>query len=192
MRRRNIAACALVALATFGAKRAGGAAAARPLARPALAARGDQLGPRRRRRRAAARERAADERRDLAEPALARAGYLDHTSPDGSTLVDRLARVRWRGIAAGEDLAVAGAPGDAVAMWLRSPGHRENLLRPSFRRRSGSASRAASGTGASALYVTADFASLSRLASRGRRKFPRLRGFGPSRNDARGPITGCA
>ena len=54
--------------------------------------------------------------------ALARAGYLDHTSPDGSTLVDRLQRARWRGRPAGEDLAVAGAPGDAVAMWLQSPG----------------------------------------------------------------------
>ena len=66
--------------------------------------------------------------------ALARAGYLDHTSPDGSTLIDRLTRVRWRGTAAGEDLAVAsqrlGAP---CAMWLQSPGHRANLLSPSFR-----------------------------------------------------------
>ena len=44
--------------------------------------------------------------------ALARAGYLDHTAPDGSTLIQRLQRVRWSGTAAGEDLAVAGAPGD--------------------------------------------------------------------------------
>ena len=38
---------------------------------------------------------------------LAGAGYLDHTSPDGSTLLDRLTRARWHGTTAGEDLAVA-------------------------------------------------------------------------------------
>ena len=90
--------------------------------------------------------------------ALARAGYLDHTSPDGSTLIDRLARVRWRGMAAGEDLAVAAAPADAVAMWLRSPGHRENLLRPAFRSVGLGLARGV-WNGRSALYVTADFGS---------------------------------
>ena len=87
--------------------------------------------------------------------ALAQAGYLDHTSPDGSTLVDRLTRVRWRGVAAGEILAVAGAPGDAVAMWLQSPGHRENLLRPSFRTVGLGLARGV-WNGRPALYVTAD------------------------------------
>lgn len=90
--------------------------------------------------------------------ALARAGYLDHTSPDGSTLVDRLARVRWRGAAAGEDLAVARAPGDAVAMWLQSPGHRENLLRASFKT-VGLGLAHGVWNGREALYVTVDFAS---------------------------------
>ena len=88
---------------------------------------------------------------------LARAGYLDHTSPDGSTLVDRLARVRWRGVAAGEVLAVAGAPGDAVAMWLQSPGHRENLLRPTFKTVGLGLARGV-WNGRPALFVTADFA----------------------------------
>ena len=88
--------------------------------------------------------------------ALARAGYLDHTSPDGSTLVDRLTRVRWRGAAAGEVLAVAGAPGDAVAMWLQSPGHRENLLRPSFKTVGLGLARGV-WNGRPALFVTADF-----------------------------------
>ncbi len=88
--------------------------------------------------------------------ALARVGYLDHTSPDGSTLVDRLTRVRWRGAAAGEVLAVAGAPGDAVAMWLQSPGHRENLLRPSFKTVGLGLARGV-WNGRPALFVTADF-----------------------------------
>jgi uncharacterized protein YkwD len=88
---------------------------------------------------------------------LAQAGYLDHTSPDGSTLVDRLTRVRWHGMSAGEDLAVASAPTDAVGMWLGSPGHRENLLRPSFHTIGLGVARGM-WNGRSALYVTADFA----------------------------------
>jgi uncharacterized protein YkwD len=89
--------------------------------------------------------------------ALAQAGYLDHTAPDGSTLVVRLARVRWHGVQAGEDLAVASAPGEAVSMWLASPGHRENLLRPSFRT-VGLGLAHGVWNGRAALYVTADFA----------------------------------
>ena len=88
--------------------------------------------------------------------ALARAGYLDHTSPDGSTLVDRLARARWRGVTAGEDLAIAAAPADAVTMWLQSPGHRENLLRPSFRSVGLGIARGV-WNGRPVLYITADF-----------------------------------
>jgi uncharacterized protein YkwD len=87
---------------------------------------------------------------------LARAGYLDHTSPDGSTLTDRLVRARWRGLAAGEDLAVAAEPAQAVAMWMQSPGHRENLLRPSFRTVGLGLARG-TWNGRPAFYVTADF-----------------------------------
>ena len=88
---------------------------------------------------------------------LARAGVLDHTSPDGSTLTDRLARARWHGSAAGEDLAVAASPVSAVALWLQSPGHRENLLRPAFRSIGIGLARGA-WNGRTALFVTADFA----------------------------------
>jgi uncharacterized protein YkwD len=90
--------------------------------------------------------------------ALARAGYLDHTSPDGSTLVDRLVRVRWHGVTAGEDLAIAPDPNGAVSMWLGSAGHRENLLRPSFRSVGLGLARGV-WNGEAALYVTADFGS---------------------------------
>ena len=76
-------------------------------------------------------------------------------------------------------------------MWLQSPGHREILLRPSFQTVGLGLARGV-WNGRPALYVTADFAPEAALASRGRHKFPRLRGFGRSRNDAHGPITGCA
>ncbi len=89
---------------------------------------------------------------------LARAGVLDHTSPDGSTLTGRLARAGWHGSAAGEDLAVAVSAASAVSMWLQSPAHRENLLRPTFRSVGVGLARGA-WNGRSALFVTADFAS---------------------------------
>jgi uncharacterized protein YkwD len=88
---------------------------------------------------------------------LARAGILDHTSPDGSTLIDRLTRARWHGAAAGEDLAIAPTAASAVSMWMQSQGHRENLLRPSFRSVGLGLARGV-WNGRSALYVTADFA----------------------------------
>jgi uncharacterized protein YkwD len=159
MRRRNLAACALVAFATFGA---GSVQAAQPLHRlsraqssllAAINSARATAGVAPLRVSATLTSAAAWQ-----SQALARAGYLDHTSPDGSTLIDRLTRVRWRGLAAGEDLAVAAAPADAVSMWLQSPGHRENLLRPSFRTVGLGLARGV-WNGRSALYVTADFGS---------------------------------
>jgi len=157
MRRRNLAACVLTAFALFAA---GSAQAAKPqhlsrAERSLLTAINSA--------RAAAGVPPLTATASLTtaaswqSQALARAGYLDHTSPDGSTLIDRLTRVRWHGMAAGEDLAVASAPAEAVAMWLGSPGHRENLLRPSFRTVGLGLARGM-WNGHSALYVTADFA----------------------------------
>ena len=156
MRRRNLAACVLAAFATL----AGNAQAVTPqhlsrAERSLLAAVNAA--------RAAAGVAPLTATAPLASAAawqsqvLAQAGYLDHTSPDGSTLVDRLARVRWHGTSAGEDLAVASAPTDAVVMWLGSPGHRENLLRPTFHTVGLGVARGM-WNGHSVLYVTADFA----------------------------------
>jgi uncharacterized protein YkwD len=158
MRRRNLAACALVAFATLGA---GSANAARPLhlsraERTLLTAINSA--------RAAAGVPPLRASVSLSSAAawqsqvLAQAGYIDHTSPDGSTLLDRLTRVRWHGTTAGEDLAVAPTPSDAVAMWMQSPGHRENLLRPSFHTVGLGLARGV-WSGRAALYVTADFGS---------------------------------
>jgi uncharacterized protein YkwD len=157
MRRRSLATCALIACATFGA---GSAQAARPL-HPLSRAQSSLLTAINAARAAAGVPplRASATLTSAAtwqSQALARAGILDHTSPDGSTLIDRLTRVRWRGTAAGEDLAVTGAPSDAVAMWLQSPGHRENLLRASFRTVGLGLARG-TWNGRVALYVTADF-----------------------------------
>jgi uncharacterized protein YkwD len=156
MRRRNLAACVLAAFATF----AGSAQAATPqhLSRAERSLLGAINAAR-----AAAGVGPLTATAPLTSAAtwqsqvLAQAGYLDHTSPDGSTLVDRLTRVRWHGMSAGEDLAVASVPTDAVGMWLGSPGHRENLLRSSFHTIGLGVARGM-WNGRSALYVTADFA----------------------------------
>ena len=158
MRRRNLAACALVAFATLGA---GSANAARPLhlsraERTLLTAINSA--------RAAAGVPPLRASVSLTTAAawqsqvLAQAGYIDHTSPDGSTLLDRLTRARWHGTTAGEDLAVAPTPSDAVAMWMQSPGHRENMLRPSFHTVGLGLARGV-WSGREAVYVTADFGS---------------------------------
>src|SRR4051812_44670406 len=133
MRGRNLVACALVAFAAYGA---GSAQAARPLhlsrAERSLVTAINSA-------RASAGVPPLRATGSLTSAAswqsqvLAQAGYLDHTSPDGSTLIDRLTRARWHGSTAGEDLAVAPTPSDAVEMWMQSPGHRENLLSPQFR-----------------------------------------------------------
>jgi uncharacterized protein YkwD len=158
MRRRNLVACTLIAFATFGA---GSAQAARPLH---LSRAERTLLTSINAARAAAGVPPLRASVSLTSAAawqsqvLAQAGVLDHTSPDGSTLIVRLTRAGWHGTAAGEDLAVAPSPSDAVSMWMQSPGHRENLLRASFHTVGLGLARGAWG-GRAALYVTADFGS---------------------------------
>jgi uncharacterized protein YkwD len=159
MRRRNFAAVALIALTSIGAV---SAEAAQPTQRMSQAQRtmlaainaaraGAGVAPLRA-------SSALGSAAAWQSTVLAQAGYLDHTSPDGSTLIVRLSRAHWHGTAAGEDLAVAPSPAEAVAMWMQSPGHRENLLRPSFRTIGLGLARGA-WQGRTALYVTADFGS---------------------------------
>jgi uncharacterized protein YkwD len=159
MRRSTLAACLLIALCTFGAA---GAEAAQPLHGTSSTERSLLAAINSARASAGVAPLHASVSLNSAaawqSEVLARAGILDHTSPDGSTLTDRLARVRWHGSAAGEDLAVAPSPASAVAMWMQSPGHRENLLRASFRNIGLGLARGV-WNGRSALYVTADFAS---------------------------------
>ena len=158
MRRRNLAACLLVAFSALGLGTAEAAQPLRqmsPLEQSLLTAINSA--------RASAGVAPLRSSAPLTSAAtwqsqvLARAGILDHTSPDGSTLTDRLARARWHGGQAGEDLAVATSPALALSMWMQSPGHRENLLRPTFRTIGLGLVRGV-WNGRSALYVTADFA----------------------------------
>lgn len=61
---------------------------------------------------------------------MARRGYFSHTSPDGRSMMDRARRAGIGGICTmGEN--IARAPRDVpsvVASWMRSPGHRRNIL----------------------------------------------------------------
>ena len=60
---------------------------------------------------------------------MARRDFLDHRSPDGRALQDRVASVGypWRAIA--ENLAAGmSSPESTVQSWMTSPGHRDNML----------------------------------------------------------------
>ena len=66
-------------------------------------------------------------------------GYFEHDAPDGETPQDRIMAtgyVTGRGKATGENLAWGeghrASPGQIVDGWMRSPGHRANILRPQF------------------------------------------------------------
>lgn len=64
---------------------------------------------------------------------MATRGYFDHTGPDGSTPASRVSRAgyAWRVVA--ENLAAGVAtPEEAMAGWLQSPAHCQNLMDPRF------------------------------------------------------------
>jgi uncharacterized protein YkwD len=69
---------------------------------------------------------------------MAARDYFDHTSPGGETYFDRLAAAGFRYAWAGENifLTVNQPPARIVELatrgWLKSPGHRGNILRPQF------------------------------------------------------------
>jgi uncharacterized protein YkwD len=72
---------------------------------------------------------------------MVRDGFFEHTTPEGTTMVDRILRAKYvredQGWALGENLAWGtgslGTPRGAVDSWMDSPGHRENLLRRAYR-----------------------------------------------------------
>lgn len=68
--------------------------------------------------------------------------FFEHTSPDGSTLVDRIERTRYlsgslRQWTVGENIAwgsgVLATPRQIVEAWMGSPGHRRNILDKRYR-----------------------------------------------------------
>ena len=72
---------------------------------------------------------------------MLRAGYFAHTAPDGDTFVDRILAARYArrndGWTLGENLAWGtGEVGTARGVheaWMRSSGHRANILKPAYR-----------------------------------------------------------
>jgi uncharacterized protein YkwD len=61
-------------------------------------------------------------------------GYFAHVSPDGLNPFDRMTRARVTFRAAGENLALAPTLHVAHTGLMNSPGHRANILQPSFGR----------------------------------------------------------
>jgi uncharacterized protein YkwD len=72
---------------------------------------------------------------------MVRAGYFDHTSLSGATMIDRVQASGYirgaRGWLLGENLewgtGSLATPRGAVDSWLKSPGHRANLLKRGYR-----------------------------------------------------------
>ena len=72
---------------------------------------------------------------------MVRRGFFSHVSPSGSTMVSRVRSTSYlRGVRSwslGENLAwgagSAATPAKIVRAWMRSPGHRRNILDGSFR-----------------------------------------------------------
>jgi uncharacterized protein YkwD len=64
---------------------------------------------------------------------MATRDYFDHTGPDGSTPGSRVTRAGYAWQVVGENLAAGvPTPEEAVAGWLQSPAHCQNLMDPRF------------------------------------------------------------
>jgi uncharacterized protein YkwD len=72
---------------------------------------------------------------------LVAGSYFSHTGRDGSDVLERIERTDYiqpdRGWALGENLAwgtgALATPGSIMQAWMNSPGHRDNILNPSYR-----------------------------------------------------------
>jgi uncharacterized protein YkwD len=72
---------------------------------------------------------------------MVRQGFFAHESPDGSTLQSRVTATHYldgaRAWGIGENIAWGtgglGTPRSIVRAWMHSPGHRANILNPTFR-----------------------------------------------------------
>ena len=65
---------------------------------------------------------------------MARNNYFSHTGRDGSNPAQRVQRAGYRPRSTGENIAAGWQlkPEDAVAGWIKSPGHCANLMSPAF------------------------------------------------------------
>jgi uncharacterized protein YkwD len=108
---------------------------------------------------------------------MVRESFFDHRAPGGPDLVGRLTQVRYITSAApdwvvGENLAwargSAATPRALVAAWMRSPGHRHNVLEPDFRHIGIGVAQGVPGEGPDGVTVTTDFG-MRRLIAAARR-----------------------
>jgi uncharacterized protein YkwD len=64
---------------------------------------------------------------------MVRAGYFDHTARDGSQPKDRIARLGYRSLLTGENIALGPESAEEVVRgWLASPGHCANIMEQRF------------------------------------------------------------
>ena len=64
---------------------------------------------------------------------MARYNYFSHSGRDGSDPAQRVERAGYRYRSTGENIAAGQMkPEDAVAGWIKSPGHCANLMNPAF------------------------------------------------------------
>lgn len=88
--------------------------------------------------------------------------FFSHVSPAGSTLLSRVKATGYlngaRGWSVGENIAFGtgayATPGETVDAWMRSPGHRANILRPGFREIGIGVALGAPGNDGGATYTT--------------------------------------
>ena len=91
--------------------------------------------------------------------------YFAHTTPEGTTMVDRILRARYAGRGdgwtLGENLAWGtgsrGTPRGAVEAWMTSPGHRANLLKGAYREVGVGVALGVPVSGAAGVTYTVDF-----------------------------------
>ena len=96
---------------------------------------------------------------------MVRNGFFEHTTPSGTTMVDRILRARYvrrdEGWVLGENLAWGtgrlGTPRGAIEAWMDSPGHRANVLKRSFREMGVGIALGVPRGGASGVTYTVDF-----------------------------------
>lgn len=65
---------------------------------------------------------------------MTRRGYFSHTAPDGTRPLARVTKVGYKGCLVAENLSYSWKSVDlAMADWMRSSGHRSNVLHPQFK-----------------------------------------------------------
>jgi uncharacterized protein YkwD len=93
------------------------------------------------------------------------AGYFDHTSPSGSTMVDRILGSGYvrpsQGWMLGENLewgtGTMATPHGAMDAWMNSPGHKANILKRAYRDMGIGVSLGIPGGDAKGATITVDF-----------------------------------